>query len=101
MNLDLNNSEGTQEFENLTPCSNTDEDNSNDCHSIQNNEKTYSISPQASNSIFGYTRVDGTLTPVTKTISATEQVYDLVIFINETNQNQEEIKKATKPKKTT
>lgn len=72
---------------NLNLCTNEDEDESNNCYSINESTrvKTYNTNPMAVNSIFGLT-ADNKLS--TKTITNTAQVYDLVIFIKENNDDQ-------------
>lgn len=72
---------------NLTTCDNTDDDENNDCYTIDDDTrvKTYSTSPMAVNSIFG---INDSSETKTKTVSATAQTYDLVIFIKENNADQ-------------
>lgn len=72
---------------NLTSCSNDDENEDNNCYSIDSKTsfKTYSTSPIAVNSIFG---INESSELKTKTVSATAQTYDLVIFIKENNADQ-------------
>lgn len=80
-------------FLDLTACSNEnnegdDANTSDDCYQQQNIQKTYSDT--AKNSIFGKTIEAGKAEPVYKSekVSGTTQVYDLVLFIRETNENQ-------------
>lgn len=80
-------------FLDLTTCSNENNegDNANttdDCYQQENIQKTYS--DKAKNSIFGKTIEAGKAEPVYKSekVSGTTQVYDLVLFIRETNENQ-------------
>ena len=82
--INLNPAGGTVENLGISKCG-TAEDGVGDCYEINNNIKTYSTSPRAINSIFGYTN-GGDLT--TKTISNSDQIYDVVIFLKENNENQ-------------
>lgn len=74
---------------NLTACDNEDEDESNNCYTLDSStsKKNYSTTPRAINSIFGYSG-DPTPKLLTKTVASTPQIYDLVIFLKENNQNQ-------------
>lgn len=58
---------------------------SDDCYSMNGDNKVYSTSPKAVNSIFGYNS-DSSLKK--QVIGSTERTFDLVIFINENNRNQ-------------
>ena len=69
----------------ISACSNTDE-NLENCSTIEGTLKKYSDS--SVNSIFGLTTVDSVTTKKTMAISGTAQMYDIVLFIKETNENQ-------------
>lgn len=78
----------TEEDETLpiSSCSNEDE-NLNNCFDVTGTKKTYTDG--AINSIFGLTTVNGETTHKNATISRDEEhAYDLVLFIKETNENQ-------------
>lgn len=77
--------EGNQ-FLNLNACDQTTENEVTDCSVTSEGTKTYDT--KASNSIFGKTLEDNTTKFLTKEVSATAQVYDVVLFINENDQNQ-------------
>lgn len=85
---------GDDEFYSLLACDNTDVNEleepitGNDCYTVNGGIKTYSTTPRAVNSIFGYTEVEEGLAKTTKKVATTTQVYDLVIFLEENNQNQ-------------
>lgn len=69
----------------LTYCDNNDEDENNHCYTMNSGKKEYNDAKKASSSIFGYT-AEGIKT---KTIQAgVTQVYDLVIFLNENDEDQ-------------
>lgn len=78
----------------LTSCTNenNDGDNANledDCYTMTGLRKVYSTeTPEAVNSIFGKTLVDGQPAKKGEPVTGTTQVYDLVLFIKETNENQ-------------
>ena len=86
--LNLDNSEGTAESLGLTACSNLNEDETDNCYTVNGSEKTYNTTPKAINSIFGYTLQGSNLVTVGKNIASTTQVYDVVIFLKENNNNQ-------------
>lgn len=89
--LNLDNSDGgTVESIGLTACDNTNDDDADDCYTGSGLEKRYSTTPLASNSIFGYTNAatGNNTVLVSKSIASTPQVYDVVIFLKENNQNQ-------------
>lgn len=80
-------------------CDNTDYNNegelntANDCFEIKGTEKKYANATPgavntAVNSLFGITKVNESLAYGTKAISATAQVYDVVLFIKENDSNQ-------------
>lgn len=71
----------------LTACSNQNESTSDDCYALDGTLKKYN-SPGAINSIFGYTLEENVVKNQTKKIASATQVYDLILFIRETNQNQ-------------
>ena len=80
-------------FLDLTTCTNTNNegdkaDTTDDCFTQSGLQKKYS--DKAQNSIFGKTIKAGNPEPVYKSekVSGTTQVYDLVLFIRETNENQ-------------
>lgn len=69
----------------LNYCSNEDTDINNYCYNINSGVKEYNSAKNASNSIFGY----DTNGMKSKNITAgTTQVYDLVIFLNESGDDQ-------------
>ena len=74
----------------LASCTNDETDEPGSCWTINGTTKTYSASnPKAINSIFGYDATDqNNVLPKTQTITATPKVYDLVIFLLETNDEQ-------------
>ena len=78
----------------LTTCSNENNEGDkanleDDCFTLEGNKKTYSIeSPEAVNSIFGKTLQGGNIAKKSEKVSGTTQAYDLVLFIKETNENQ-------------
>ena len=69
----------------LNACSN-DNENLENCFNLEGTLKTYTDG--AKNSIFGLTTVDSVPTYNSQMVSGTTQVYDLVLFIKETNENQ-------------
>lgn len=69
----------------ISSCSNTDE-NIENCSTIDGTIKTYADS--SVNSIFGLTTSGALTTKKSVSISGTAQMYDLVLFIKETNENQ-------------
>lgn len=80
-------------FLDFTSCSNAnnegdDANTTDDCYAQVGLQKTYTDA--AKNSIFGKTIEAGSAEPVYKSelVSGTTQVYDLVLFIRETNENQ-------------
>lgn len=99
--------EGTSESRNINRCDNTNKqmgtdelDTSDDCFTVEAGVKRYS-NPNAGevnssvNSIFGLTS-DGTDTTFTeKSVTATVQTYDIVLFIKENGLNQNEDQGAT------
>ena len=87
--LNLDDSEGLAESLGLASCDNTDSDETNDCYTTVEDVKTYNTSPKAENSIFGYTVNESSqLTIASKNISATPQIFDIVLFLKENNRNQ-------------
>lgn len=74
----------------LTKCDNSDEESTNDCYSVDETTrvKTYNTTPKAINSIYGYELKETEVLNKTVTVSKDVQVYDLVIFLKENNQNQ-------------
>ena len=56
-----------------------------DCYKMNDGNKVYSTTPRAVNSIFGYNN-DSSLKK--QVIGSTERTFDLVIFINENNRDQ-------------
>ena len=88
LNLDNTGNEVVESL-GLAECSNTDDDDTNDCFTTSGTEKAYNTTPKAINSIFGYSLDSQSRTVMTgKTISSTAQVYDIVIFLKENNENQ-------------
>lgn len=73
-------------YASINKCNNTSEKKEEHCFTEEEGKKTYS--ELSKNSIFGKTILDGV--PVDKgvPIAAETQVYDLVLFIRETNENQ-------------
>ena len=69
----------------LSKCSNQNTNNADDCYTEMGNEKKYNLTPKAINSIFGYT---GKNALKNRIIGTKEQVYDLVLFIDENNKDQ-------------
>lgn len=69
----------------VSTCSNNDEGIEN-CFNIEGRLKKYT--DNATNSIFGLTTVEGVPTKKTEQVSGTTQVFDIVLFIKETNENQ-------------
>ena len=69
----------------LAGCSNINTKNEDDCYKMNGEEKTYNITPKAVNSIFGYNK-DASLKK--QIIGNKERTFDLVIFINENNKDQ-------------
>lgn len=69
----------------LNTCLN-DTENVEKCFNMEGTKKTYA--DNAVNSIFGLTTVNSLPTNKSETVSGTTQVYDLVLFIKETNENQ-------------
>lgn len=68
----------------LTQCSNNDEDTENDCFKMNGTQKIYD-SQRAVNSIFGK-NAENEFNTVQ--VGGTTQIYDLVLFIKENNENQ-------------
>lgn len=70
----------------LGTCSNTDEDNTNDCYTTDvTGKKSYSQSdPIAIRSIFGYKTSEGKTINNSQIINTTARTFDIVLFINET-----------------
>ena len=77
--------EGSRESLNLAKCSNRNENNNDDCYNGTGENKKYNLTPKAINSIFGYNSNTSLKNMI---IGNTEQVYDLVIFIDENNKDQ-------------
>lgn len=71
----------------LTSCSNENEETEDDCYTMDGARKIYTAS-KAINSIFGYTLENATKKNQTKTVASATQAYDLVLFIKETNFDQ-------------
>lgn len=69
----------------LTSCKNSDEDKSNNCFTMNEGKKEYNTAKNASNSIFGYTTEGIKAKAITAHV---KQVYDLVIFLNESGGDQ-------------
>ncbi len=90
---------GTQSRD-INQCDNTNTDiqsgelkTEDDCFTMVGTEKKYTnptagAAGTAVNSIFGLTEINGQLAYATKNIAATEQVYDVVLFIKENDANQ-------------
>ena len=78
---------GGNKSQGLARCSNSEQNDAPECYTVDlNNVRTYSTSnPMAVNSIFGY---DTNSNPVTKEVTGTAKMYDLVLFLKENNQNQ-------------
>ena len=68
----------------LAKCSNDNGNNDDDCHYQKNGKKVYNTNPKAINSIYGYNNT--TLKSID--IDNTERFFDLVVFINENNKDQ-------------
>ena len=84
--LTLNpNGDESEQFIKMTKCSNENKKNNDDCYKITNGNKVYNTTPQANNSIFGYS-ASGKLQ--NQIISTETHVYDLVLFIYENNKEQ-------------
>ena len=78
--------EGAHEFIALRSCDNNNDDDNDNCYSTNTEgKKIYNSSIQAVNSIFGYTN---NTKLVSKNVAGTTQVYDLLLFIKENNDNQ-------------
>lgn len=69
----------------LSKCSNRNTDNNDDCYKESGNEKKYNLTPKAINSIFGYT---GKNALNNRIIGTKEQVFDIVLFIDENQKDQ-------------
>ena len=69
----------------LATCNNQNTNDSDDCYKENGEKKIYSTTPKAVNSIFGYNQ---DLSLKNKIIGPTEQIFDLVIFINENHKDQ-------------
>lgn len=69
----------------LASCSNENDSTTDDCYRMNGENKIYNTKPKAVNSIFGYNK-DSSLKK--QVIGNTERVFDLVVFINENNMNQ-------------
>lgn len=69
----------------INACSNNNEELDN-CFNMEGTLKKYTDT--ATNSIFGLTSVNSAPVKKSVAVSGVEQVYDLVLFIKETNQNQ-------------
>lgn len=85
--------DGDRESLPLSTCSNPQDTEATDkCFTVVGNNKTYSSNtPQAINSIFGYTLKDGIVEYQTRPLEKDAvQTYDIVLFINESNTNQNE-----------
>lgn len=86
------NLEGSSKTRALNKCNNDSEEGLK-CFTEEEGIKTYT-NPTAGaanstvNSIFGLTTVESAPTFTTKTLSTTKQQYDVVLFINENNENQ-------------
>lgn len=73
----------------LDSCSNENDNTEDDCYTEDGTRKTYSVNdPTATNSMFGYTIQNGLTTNRSQQIAAATQTYDLVLFIKETEENQ-------------
>lgn len=86
---------GSTETSALTQCSNENIDENgefittDDCYKIEEGTKKYSTNPNAINSIFGYEIEEGIAKNKIHTIAEkTTRVYDIVLFIQENNSNQ-------------
>lgn len=84
LTMNPNNSDSEQ-FIKMTKCNNENSKSNDDCYKMTNGNKVYNTSPQANNSIFGYTANNK---PQNQMIGPTTHVYDLVLFIYENNKNQ-------------
>ena len=70
----------------LTRCTNQNDETEDDCYT-EENKKEY-VPTVAVNSIFGYTLEGATVKNQSVKIASATQEYDLVLFIKETNENQ-------------
>ena len=77
--------DNNKESLNLAKCSNINENSNDDCYNGMGDNKKYNLNPKAINSIFGY---NTNTTLKNRIIGTTEQVYDLVLFIDENNKDQ-------------
>ncbi len=82
--IDLNPDDNTSVTSSISKCG-TGEDGVGNCYTEEGNTKTYSTTPRAINSVFGYAN-NGSI--LSKNIANTPQVFDIVIFLKENNQNQ-------------
>lgn len=80
------NDEGAEDLA-LSYCSNENGETTDDCYTQNNAIKTYTA-PGAVNSIFGYTLENSVSVNQTKKIAGATQAYDLILFIKETETNQ-------------
>lgn len=80
--IDLSTDNSGTNYLRLGKCSNTDEDGNNDCYTTNSEgKKIYSTSdPIASRSLFGYKT---STTNASITVGTTAQVYDVILFIEE------------------
>ena len=83
--IDLSTDSSGTNYLRLGKCSNTDEDNNNDCYTTNGEgKKIYSTSdPIASRSLFGYKTSSTTTTNASQRVNNTAQVYDVILFIEE------------------
>lgn len=82
---------GSSKSENIDRCSNSTENDALDCYTLNGSVKNYSpTSPNAMNSIFGYETINNETRAKTQTISGTAKVYDVVLFLKDNHENQNE-----------
>ena len=77
--------EGSRESLKLAKCSNRNNINNDDCYTGTGDNKKYNLTPQSINSLFGYNTNKSLKNRI---IGTTEQVYDIVLFIDENNKDQ-------------
>ena len=73
----------------LDSCNNENEETEDDCYNVSGTRKTYSVNdPTAMNSMFGYTIDNGLTVNRGQPLSAGTQTYDLILFIENIDENQ-------------
>lgn len=77
--------ENNKEYLKLAKCSNRNDNKNDDCYTGTGDNKKYNLTPKAINSIFGY---NNNTSLKNRIIGTTQQVYDIVVFIDENNKNQ-------------